>query len=360
MTKIIAEGFVHRCTNGIAAQPRCATTVEGDVLCHYVVQSKLGQNDFIACQSRSQDGGLAWTEQKLWPHLHGRWSIIGAPSRTPEGDMLFFGARTAIDQPGEPFWCDATQGLKQNDIVWAKSTDHGHTWGDPVPIPNPLPGSAEVCGTICATRRGTWVSCYAPYHNWDPAVKVERNQVAALWSADQGASWNYAKMLSFPDADSTFAGAFITELSDGRLLGAGWHINETFPEPPPILYSLSTDGGRTWGPSISTGIQGQSLGLAVLPDGRAAIAYNQRQHGERGAWLAIARPTDADFGIETNEVVWRAATTTHSGTSGDHSAWTDYAFGGSGVITLPDNTLLVTLWCEQPEGTGIRFVKLAL
>jgi hypothetical protein len=90
------------------------------------------------------------------------------------------------------------------------------------------------------------------------------------------------------------------------------------------------------------------------------LEKNTRQHGGRGVWLAWACPTHSTFNAEMNEIVWRAATTTHSGTSGDHSAWTDYSFGGSGIITLPDNTLLVTLWCDQPEGTGVRFIKLAI
>jgi hypothetical protein len=103
---------------------------------------------------------------------------------------------------------------------------------------------------------------------------------------------------------------------------------------------------------------GQSTALAALPDGRALFIYNQRRHGEPGVWMAVVRPTEDDFGVESNEIIWRAQTRTQSGTSGEHSEWTDFSFGEPSVALLPDNTLLVVLWCVQPAGQGIRYVRL--
>ena len=158
---ILSEGFVRRCEPGrIAAQPRCAVTADGDVVCHYVMQSKLGQNDFEPWWSRSTGGGNSWTHEKLWPHLQDRWSIIGAAGSGPKGELVWFGSRFSIDQPGESFWCDATQGLKTNDLIWGRSDDGGRTWTEPVVIANPLPGSAEVCTPMCVTRRPSKISAW--------------------------------------------------------------------------------------------------------------------------------------------------------------------------------------------------------
>jgi hypothetical protein len=128
-------------------------------------------------------------------------------------------------------------------------------------------------------------------------------------------------------------------------------------------YALSLDGGDTWQPTRSTGILGQSTSLAALPDGRALFIYNQRRHGDPGVWLAVVGPTGNDFGVESNEIAWRAQTRTQSGTSGEHTEWTDFSFGEPAVALLPDaeglrNTLLLVLWCVQPEGQGIRYVRL--
>ena len=103
---------------------------------------------------------------------------------------------------------------------------------------------------------------------------------------------------------------------------------------------------------------GQSTSLAALPDGRALFVYNQRRHGEPGVWMAVVRPTEAGFGIESNEIVWRAQTRTQSGSSGEHNEWTDFSFGEPCAALVPDNTLLVVLWCVEPDGQGIRYAKL--
>jgi hypothetical protein len=126
----------------------------------------------------------------------------------------------------------------------------------------------------------------------------------------------------------------------------------------PNAYAISADGGQRWSPTRSTGIMGQSTGLAALPDGRALFIYNQRKHGEIGVWMAVVNPTADDFGIQSNEIVWRAAAPTQSGSSGNLTAWTDFSFGEPSVTPLPDGTLLVALWCVEPSGRGIRYVKL--
>jgi sialidase-1 len=359
----IAEGFVFKrqpnTPTAVAAGPRCVLTRENEVACTFMVQSKLGVNDFQPMLARSRDGGKTWSEPVfLWPHLKDTRSIFGAASRAANGDLFFYGSIYNVDVPGESTWSDATQGLKENNLFWGKSTDSGKTWSEPTIFPMPIPGAAETAMAMCITRSGRWVCCYSPYNTFDPKVKVDRSQVVAMSSDDQGRTWKHASMLRFEDKDSTAAEAWLIELADGRLLGTAWHLKEGGDYPN--AYALSHDGGLTWTPTRDTPIRGQSTGLAALPDGRALFIYNQRKHGEPGVWLAVARPTEKDFGVESNEIVWRAQTTTQRGTSGEHVDWQDFSFGEPSVLVLPDKTLLVTLWCVQPAGQGIRFVKLRM
>src|SRR5205823_10004983 len=135
--------------------------------------------------------GQTWTEQgPIWPHLTGRWATFVSLSRDSEGCLFLFGSRTVIDQPGETFWCDATQGLKQNELIWARSTDHGRTWTDPAVIPMTIPGAAEAAGPMCLTRRGRWLAPYSPYNTYDPGLSVDRPQVVVVRSDDRGRTWS--------------------------------------------------------------------------------------------------------------------------------------------------------------------------
>jgi hypothetical protein len=360
----LAEGFVtHRPPapgrGYLAVGPRSVALPTGDLLCSCMLSAKLGTNDFLPMLLRSTDRGLTWQEQgPIWPHLQDRWSLFVSISRDAAGGLFLFGSRTPIDQPGESFWSDATQGLKQNELIWAQSVDMGRTWSEPAVIPMPIPGAAEAPGALCVTRRGRWLAPYSPYNTLDSKVVVERNQVVVVHSDDQGHTWGHAAMLHFADVHSGAAEAWVIELSDGRLLGTGWHVNHAEGGDYPNAYALSLDGGRTWLSTRSTGIQGQSTALASLPDSRALFIYNQRRHGEVGVWLAVVRPTETDFGALANEIVWRAETRTQSGSSGEHTEWEDFSFGEPSVTLVPDGTLLVTLWCIQPSGRGIRYVKL--
>ena len=166
-------------------------------------------------------------------------------------------------------------------------------------------------------------------------------------------------MLRFEDPASCGAEAWIIELTDGRLLGTAWQVAACGGELP-NAYALSYDGGATWTATTSTGILGQTTALAQLPEGRALFLYNQRKHGDPGVRLAVVRPTDADFGIEHDDYAWRAETRTRSASSGNLSEWSDFSFGEPSIARLNDGTYLVAIWCIQPSGTGIRYVKLRL
>lgn len=363
--EILQEGLVAQREPGTATAVACGSravvTPRGELVCSYITDSALGINGFRPLIARSNDGGTTWREQGcIWPHLCDSYSIFGSISRASDGAMFFLGSQTPIDQPGEPFWCESNHGLKANELVWARSVDHGVTWTEPAVIPMPIPGSAEVPGPMCITRNNRWVCCYSPYNTFDPNLTVQRNQVVCLSSDDEGKTWNHAAMLSFPHQDSQGAEAWVVELSDGRLLGAAWHSNGTLGSCQPNAYALSHDGGVTWTPTCSTGILGQSCALATLPDGRALFVYNQRLNGTVGVWLAVARPTENDFGIEANAILWHAESATQNGTSREFKDWTDFAFGEPSITVLADGTLLATLWCIQGGVGGIRYVKLRI
>ena len=168
-------------------------------------------------------------------------------------------------------------------------------------------------------------------------------------------------MLRFADPDAGGAEAWVVELADGRLVGTSWNMSLVSGLDAPIPYGLSHDGGDIWTPTRSTEIHGQATTLAPLPDGRVILGFNQRAQPHPGVWLAVARPPDEPFGVERIGPGWLAEQATHGEAGGDagHDAWTDFAFGEPSVTVLPDGDVLLTLWCAQPSGTGIRWVRLA-
>lgn len=352
MFETIAEGFVSRAP--VACGPRCVVEPDGAVLCTFMVQSKLGVNDFVPMMARSGDGGLTWADPApVFPEaVTRRHSIFCSIGPGP----FLHGIRIPIDEPGESFWSDATQGMKQNELFWSRRTEAG--WSAPAVIPMDGPGSAEAPCPLTVTRRGGWIATYSPYNTFSAEERVDRQRVVVAFSDDEGRSWRHADALRFAEPDSGGAEAWTVELSDGRLLAACWHVDHGGRNDYPNAFAISETGGETWSAAASTGIRGQSIALTPLSEGRVLMVFNQRKLGEPGVWIARARPTSGDFGVEDQQIAWRARTTTQHDSSAGHSEWTDFSFGEPSLTLLPDGTLLLVLWCIQPDGSGIRFVKL--
>jgi hypothetical protein len=223
----------------------------------------------------------------------------------------------------------------------------------------PVPGAGEAPASLCISRSGRWLGCYSPYHTFDPSLEVDRRKAIVLVSDDKGQTWQHGNMLSFKEPDTGSAVAWVVELAGGGYLGAGWQLHLQDKKDYPNAYALSDDGLH-WRATRSTGIMGQSVGLEALPDGRVLMAYNQRKYGEIGVWLAVAQPSDEDFGVQLNQIVWRAEKATVAESGGDHSQWTGFAFGMPDVTVLDPQTFLVVLWVDQPQGCGVQYVRLRI
>jgi hypothetical protein len=354
---VTGGGFVFRCDPpqplSIATGPRLALLSDGRIACSFMRQTALGTNDFEPWIAFSSDSGASWNEPRpLFPEQRGRFAIFGSISSGGNGELIFFGQRTVIDSPGESFWSDEMQGLKANELFWTRSANDGVTWGPVQRIAMPIPGAAEAPGAMCRCRGGRLVCCYSPYNTFDPGEKVVRNQVVCLSSADDGGTWDHSRMLALDPPESGAAEAWVIELSDGCLVGAGWHLLDG--ADPENKFAISRDGGQSFGPTRSTGIRGQSVGLAPLPGGRLAMVYNQRKFGTTGVWLALARPGETDFGLQANSCVWEPQAPSGSV---EHKDWTHFGFGEPCPLLLPGGGLLVVLWVADEWGHGIRWVR---
>jgi hypothetical protein len=345
----------------LGACSRVAQIGERELVAGYVTRSAAGVADYTVEQARSLDGGRTWESSgPVWPDLVGRASMSMALSRGRDGSLFLYGTLTPVDDPTASWWDGERQALLDNDLVWARSRDGGHLWTRPQTIPMPIPGSAEAPGPLTITGKGRWIGVYAPYNTFDPSVVVDRSQLVAVYSDDEGKSWGHTSMLRFADPDAGGAESWVVELSDGRLVGTAWSMSLATGADAPIPFGISYDSGTAWTPTRSTGITGQATSLAPLPGGRVLMAYTQRALADPGIWLAVAMPTDDDFGVRQLPPAWVAERPTLSGgAESGHDEWTDFAFGEPSVTVLWGGDALVTWYCDQPSGRGIRYVRLA-
>ena len=355
MFSLISEGFVFRSRpdGPVACGPRAVLLKEGEILCTYMTQTKMGSNDFVPMVSYSSDGET-WSEGKaLWPHFKGSKSPFISARFMPDGRISVAGMCFEIDEPGETFWSDEAKGMKENRLLWCISDD-GRIFPEPNFLELPYYGSAEQPGGLLVKPSGEMIMVYAPYPTIEKRGEVLTNQLVMLKSTDGGATFT-PEILGRAAEGSTFAESWIVELGNGTLIAGSWLLdNQTCPD----VYFLSTDGGKSFLGPEPMGFLGQTTSLTPYGRDKVLVPYNQRKTGTIGVWLALAKADETGFHLQANQPVWEATQATLNNSSGDFTEWTDYSFGEPHVTVMPDGTLLLVFWCDQPDGKGIRYVRL--
>lgn len=354
MFRIIKEGDVFATKDNCQTSgPRCAVLDDGTVLCTFMINSKGGANDFVTMAAYG-DGELNFANaEPVWPSLIGKESHFGSVRRGSDGKYYIAGQVFPIAFEGEDFWSDEAMGMKENRVFHSCSVD-----GREFPLPTftelPFYASAEQPGGILADSDGKLTMIYSPYPTIEKREEVDNGCMVMLRSTD-GETFT-AKKFGIVDEESQYAESWITRLSDGRLFVSTWQTASEFSS----RYFLSSNDGETFdGPFIQP-FKGQSTGISAWDDGSVLIAYNQRKYGTVGVWLAMEKfNEDGSFELLENEPVWEAASATKTGDSTDFGQWTDFSFGEPSVTVLPDNTLLVTLWYQQDDVKGVRYIQLA-
>ena len=354
MFRKISEGDIFATTkeNACTSGPRTALLADGTLACAFMLNSKGGANDFVPMIAYSADGVL-WTEAKpVWPELEGKKSVFVSLRGAGDGQVCLAGKAWDIAYPGEAFWSDEAAGMKDNKLVFSLTSD-AHAFPLPTEVDVPFYGSAEQPGGMLAEDGGKLTMIYSPYPTIERKEPADTNCMVILRSIDGGKTFAADKFAQV-EGPSQYGEAWITRLADGRLFVSTW---QTDSKDAPDQYLVSENDGKTFAGPFAHPFRGQSTGIAAYEDG-VLIAYNQRKEGTVGVWLALERVNGNEVELLENEPVWEAQTITKSGTSGDFSQFTDFAFGEPSVTVLPDGSLLIALWYQQGGVNGIRYVRL--
>lgn len=177
--------------------------------------------------------------------------------------------------------------LPGSEIRVARSTDGGRTFG-PATV---VAGSAcPCCRTSLAIADDSTI-----YLSWRTVLPGNIRDVVVARSDDAGATFTAAQRVNQDDwvfDACPHAGSSLVVDSRGRLHVA-WYTGAA--ERPGIHTAVSDDGGRTFGqPSpILTGewVPPSQVKLAALPDGRIAVAWDDRRSGTARTRIAFAGPT---------------------------------------------------------------------
>jgi len=182
--------------------------------------------------------------------------------------------------------------------------------------------------------------------------------MVAFVSHDQGKTWpEYVDVMRDPEQHVIYWETKIVELPDGRLLCVAWAYDDAAKKDRPNQYVLSHDGGRTWTPPTSTGLQGQTPTPFALPDGRILLVY--RRMDKAGLWANLSHFEGDRWVNDAAEPLWGAEAVGLTRTSQNMAQnFNVLRFGAPCIVQLQDGTIFTAFWCYEDCVCGIRWFKL--
>ena len=331
-----------------SAFPQAVQLRNGDILCSYGNAggaSVTGGTDW----ARSTDGGQTWQVEG---------TLLPVETDPPSQNFL----KVSLDRDGRTIYAygqrtlgrvDQEFGHRPSEAIFTTSTDDGHTWSKPRPIPMPS-NLLEISHGILPLRSGRLL---APTATIEPGKLGERIVVAI--SDDGGATWpRHATVMQDPDGRLGYFEQKIAETPDGRIVASAWTVTIDDVADRPNSYSISSDDGLSWTAPRFIGTRGQTISVVPLGGDRAMLLYNRR-YGQQGIVMALATMTDHDWPIAFEGLMFDPGTRRDGRVrSTGVDEMVDFAFGFPTATRLADGTFLATHWSWEDGVSGIRWVKL--
>ncbi len=326
----------------------------GDILCSYSVGG--GPNMHGGTEwARSADGGQTWRVEGtiLSPTENPRSSNALRLTLSADGRTIYaYGARLFREIGGK-----FGDGCRR-DAVFCTSDDGGRSWSAAQQVPMSVDWPLEVSHGVLPLSSGRLLAPAATLPSRDRLGE----QVLVAISDDGGKHWP-AHSIVFEDPEKKH-GYFEQKLAaivPDRVLATAWTVTLGEVLDRPNSFTISNDGGTTWGPIRSTGINGQTLTPLPLGGDRLLVLYNRR-YGHQGIVMNLVTFTEEAWTVHYEALLYDAAKM--QGSSSQDRTGLDnfetFQFGLPAAIRLQDGTILATYWCRMNEKIGIRWAKLRI
>jgi hypothetical protein len=333
-----------------SAFPQAVQLPNGDILCSFSVGGGAhvtGGTDW----ARSTDGGKTW-------NLEG--TILPLDEQAGLANFL----KLSLAADGKTIYAYGSQipsnreiefGQRPANAVLCRSTDGGQTWSGPSKIPMP-DCPLEVSHAVLPLRSGRLLAPAATL----PAKDRLGEQVLVAVSDDDGENWpTHCVVFEDPNGKLGYFEQKLAEFAPDRLIATAWTVTLGDYTDQHDSYAISNDGGDTWGPARSTGIQGQTMTPVPLGDDRLLVLYNRR-YGEQAIMMCLVTFTDDEWTLHHESFMYDAKSQ-HERAADVESGIDElnaFAFGFPTAIALQDGTHFATHWCVEGGVFGIRWTKL--
>jgi sialidase-1 len=342
--------------------PSVVQLAGGDMVATFSIGQAFESSDLHTYSAQSKDFGETWSEPvRLYPGTTDRvTSDVSRITLMPNGEIVAFTIRHDRSRADYGFANPDNLGFVDVELLLFRSKNCGATWLGPELIAPPLVGpSFEMTSPIVSLRDGHWLLPTSTWRGWDGYCPNGMKMVGFL-SGDQGRTWPaYLDVMADSEGSIIYWESKIIELADGRLLAAAWAYDEARGIDLPNQYAISPSISESFSLPRSTGLIGQTLNLAELPNGLILTVY--RRTDEPGLWANLSRIEDNEWVNELAIPLWgqhKTGLTSHRNKMTENFA--ALRFGAPSICRLEDGTFFVAYWAVEDGVSSIHWCKLQI
>lgn len=316
----------------------------------------------------SDDEGRTWSEPVepfSAPEMDGVPGVFRGGHLTALGGTRLAAVIYWVDasDPSLPFFNEETEGILDSLIFVAVSEDEGRTWSAPRRMDTtPFHMPSAITGALLLLRSGEWALQFETnktYYDTSPW----RHESVLMFSSDEGRTWpEHAVAGADPAGRIFYWDQRPGVLADGTVLDVFW----TFDRKEAVYLNIhareSRDNGRTWSELWDTGLPGQPAPPVMLPDGRIAMPYVDRE-GTPLIKLRASSDGGRSWPRDTEVILDDSAARAQQGSkSGMQDAWSEmgkFSVGLPRTAALPEGDVLVVYYAgPETDHTGVHWVRL--
>jgi sialidase-1 len=344
--------------------PSVVSMDNGELLASVVLGEAFEAVNLDTYVLRSKDQGETWSEIK--PMLPADFRVLasncGRLTALPGGEVVSMVVKSLRHEHPEMGLANPENiGFVPTEVYLVRSKDYGYTWESPKRVLAPLDGPAfEACSAIVVLNDGRWIWPTSTWRSWDG---VDHGMKMIAWiSYDQGATWPaYMDIMDESTQQVINWEGKVLELKNGEYVAVSWAFDERQGKDKNNQFVYSGNQGATWTPPTATSIQGQTMSIAEMPDGRLICVF--RRMDKPGLWCSISRiesgPNGGEWYNDSEFCVWGSQENVLNQKSGDMvQDFNELKFGAPQISVWEDGTVFIIFWCYEKMVSNVRWIKL--
>ena len=323
--------------------PGISLLPNNDLLAIFSIGQAFDSSDQRAFVSKSQDDGRTWSIPKQlhnYEYNNCEETDTLKPLLLNNGDLIATGYAFVRPDPLTPIVDSISFNVLPLKNKISFSSDNGESWSIPETF-NVLNKPLEISGPCIQLSSGRILAACPPFHLGETG-----HSGWIIYSDDNGKSWNkLSEFFNTPNGEIAAWECRLCEINNNGVAVIFWTYDNVKKINLNNHIVFSTDGGKTFGPAVDTGVKAQASNLVWLEKN---IILTIHSHRESPSGLIVRKVNIEDNKFKIlDELDLFQDDKMGSDSTNISKQFGSLKFGQPSLVQLQNKEILATCWCYE-------------